>query len=327
MKCRSRLTYEQKGMYGMSGAEEKTDNRSLALYHIANYVEHRLGFSKADFIEWFSEEQGGKSEKTLWRYIRGDSPMKKWSFEQFWGLVESTVQHYLEYDKDMGRPLTPHAAEIWEQEKAEQEERCRFYFLTLEATERTADFPEAARDLLEIAEKDKRETLEDIRPVFEKLDQETAYRLRRNFPALASTTAEDALFLAHFLTRTEEEKETLKAAMLQGATVDAETMLACLQSEEVRCWADLKNGDYEDTSRKAKGSWDEFCEKFMELSLLQYPGVSLFLKTPLLLAFNNIDPKTGKATVKLPGEVDLDLLLLFKYCLAPKERERFRPSK
>lgn len=310
----------------MSEAEKKTDTRSMALYHIANYLEKQLGFPKADFIEWFSMEEDGKSEKTLRRYIRGKSPMKKWTFGQFWAMVESTVQQYLEYE-GMGKSPDLHAAETWEREKGEQEERCRFYFLDLDATDRAADFPEAARDLLETAQREKRETLEDIRPVFKELDQETAYRLQRNFPALASTTAEDALFLAHILTRTEEEKEALKAAMRQGTTVDAGTMLACLQSEEVRCWADLKNEDYRDTSKKATGNWERFCKQFMDLGLLQYPAVSLFLKTPLLLAFNNIDPETGKATVKLPSGDDLDLLLLFKYCLSPEERERFRPSK
>lgn len=240
---------KQKGMCKMSGAKKKEDARSLALYHIANYLEQRLKFPKADFIEWFSMEDGGKSEKTLRRYIKGDSPMKKWTFEQFWDLVERTVQQYLEYE-DIGRSLAPHAAETWEREKGEQEEQCRLYFLDMDDPDRAEDFPKAGRELFEAAERDKREILEALKPVFEVLAPETAYSLQRNFPALAAVTANDAVFLAHIMTRTAEEKEDLKAAMLKGATVDAGTMLAYLQSEEVQCWVNLKNDDYKDCQRQ-----------------------------------------------------------------------------
>lgn len=199
----------------MSGAEKKEDARSLALYHIANYLEQRLKFPKADFIEWFSMEDGGKSEKTLRRYIKGDSPMKKWTFEQFWDLVERTVQQYLEYE-DIGRSLAPHAAETWEREKGEQEEQCRLYFLDMDDPDRAEDFPKAGRELFEAAERDKREILEALKPVFEVLAPETVYSLQRNFHALAAVTANDVVFLAHIMTRTAEEKEDLKAAMLKG---------------------------------------------------------------------------------------------------------------
>lgn len=306
----------------MIGAEKKTDARSLALYHMANYLEQRLKFPKADFIEWFSMEDGGKSEKTLRRYIKGDSPMNKWTFEQFWNMVENTVRQYLEYES-MGKSLAPNAAEIWEQEKAEQEKQCRFYFLDLNAPERSEDFPEEARQIFETAEQNKKKLLEHIKPIFEALDDGTAYSLQHNFLALATVTAEDCLFMAHILTRTEEEKEALKAAMLQGATVDAGTMLACLQSEEVRCWVNMKNVNYKGTARKSNGIWEQFSDNFMKLTPLEFAHVSSFIEIPLLLALDRGGFEAEKVEVRLPSADDIELLLLFKYCLTPEGRGQY----
>lgn len=298
-----------------------SDNRGLALGYIAEYLGSRLGFRKSDFIEWFSEEKEGKSEKTLMRYIRGETPMKKWSFDEFWALVESTVQKYFEYDR-LGKPLVPHAAETWEKEKGTQEALCRLFFLDLDAPDRAADFPEAGQQLFEIAERYKQQFLDSVKPVFEALDEDTAYSLQKNFSAFAAVTAEDTAFWGDILNMTAEEKEEKKAAMLQGATVDAGTMLSCLQSEEVRCWVDLRNGDYKDTARNAKGTWERFSEKFMALMPWQFPVTAWFLLTPFLVACAGVDPAAGKIEVQLPTQEDIDLLLLFKYCIAPEEREQ-----
>lgn len=302
-----------------------TDNRGLALGYIAEYLESRLGFRKGDFIEWVSEEKKGKSETTLRRYIKGDTPMKSWSFEEFWALVDKTVQLYLEYDDDK-RPLAPHAAEIWEREKDTQEGFCRTFFLDLDAPERAADFPEAGQGLFETADWGKQHFLDSIKSVFEALNEDIAYSLQKNFPAFASVTKEDIAFWDEILNMTEEEKEQQKAAMLQGATVDAGTMLACLQSEEVRCWVNLRNGDYKDTARNAKGIWERFSEKFMALMPWQYPATACFLLLPLLVASAGADPAARKIDVPLPTQEDIDLLLLFKYCLAPEERDRLLKS-
>ena len=308
----------------MSVKRKTEDTRGLALGHIAEYLKNRLGFRKGEFIEWFSEEgKGSKSEKTLWRYIRGDTAMKDWTFEQFWGKVEGVVEKYFEYDKEIGRPLAPNAAEIWEREKGEQEERCRFFFLDLNVPERAEDFPEQAKQIFETAEKNKKKLLELIKPIFEALDDGTAYSLQHNFLALATVTAEDCLFMAHILTRTEEEKEALKAAMLQGVTVDAGTMLACLQSEEVRCWVNMKERDYTGTAKKSKGIWEQFSDKFMKLTPLEFAHVSSFIEIPLLLALDRGGFEAEKVEVQLPSGDDIELLLLFKYCLTPEGRGQY----
>lgn len=309
----------------MNEKQRTEDSRGAALWYITEYLETRLKFRRNDFMEWFSMEDGGKSEKTLRRYIKGDSPMKKWTFEQFWNIVEGTVRQYLEYE-DMGKPLVPHAAEIWEQEKTKQEEICRCYFLDLNAPERSEDFPESAQRLYERTDQNKKALLDTIKPIFKALDEGTAYSLQQNFPALASVTADDCVFIAHIMTRTEEEKKGLKAAMLQGATVDAGTMLACLQSEEVRCWSNLKNQDYTDTARKSKALWERFSDKLMALMPWQYAAVSLLIETILLLALDKGDPEAKGIEVKLPTADDIELLLLFKYCLAPDEREQYMES-
>lgn len=303
-----------------------TDNRGLALGYIAEYLESRLGFRKSEFIEWFSEEKGSKSEKTLMRYIRGDTPMKSWSFEEFWGMVEEVVKQYLEYDK-MGKPTAPHAAKIWEEEKGKQEMFCRMFFLDPDASDRAADFPETGQQLFEDAEWYKRQFLSSVKSVFEALNEDIAYSLQKNFPAFAAVTVEDITFWDDILNMTAEEKEEMRTDMLQGATVDAGTMLACLQSEEVRCWVDLRNGDYRDTARTAKGTWERFSEKFMALMPWQFPVTAWFLLIPLLVACAGVDPTAGKIDAPLPTQEDIDLLLLFKYCLAPEERGKLLESK
>lgn len=301
---------------------KRADNRGLALGYIAEYLESRLGFRKDIFLEWLSPEDGnGPSEKTLRRYIKGETPMKRWSFEEFWNMVEKAVQQYLEYN-EMGKSTVSHAAETWEQEKETLEGVCRLFFLDLNAPERAADFPEGGQGLFETGERYKRQVLDSIKPVFEVLEAGIQYSLQENFPALAAVTAEDIAFWGDTLTMTEEEKAGLKTEMLQGATVDAGTMLACLQSEEVRCWVDFRNGDYRDTARNAKGTWERFREKFMALMPWQFPVTAWFLLTPFLVACAGVDPTAGKVKVQLPTKEDIDLLLLFKYCIAPEERER-----
>lgn len=306
----------------MSKAEKKADARGLALYHIANYLEQRLKFPKADFIEWLSMEDGGKSDRTLQRYIKGDSPMKKWTFEQFWAMVESTVKEYLEYE-DFGRPLVPHAEEIWKQEKGQQEEQCRLYFMDLDAPERAADFPEPGQRLIERADEGKRRVLDAIEGVFKALNPNIQYSLQRNFLALTTVTAEDCLFLAHILTRTETEKEALKTAMLQEAAVDAKTMLAYLKSEEVLCWVNLMNRDYSDTARNSTKIWDRFSDKFMALTVTQFSAVSQFIEIILLFAIDKKDLKAEKIEVELMTAEDIELLFLFKYFLTPEKRRPF----
>ena len=250
--------------------------------------------------------------------------MNKWTFEQFWNMVEDAVQEYLEHE-DIGKSLVPNAAEIWGREKAKQKEECRFFFIDLNAPKRSEDFPKEVKQIFETAEQNKKKLLELIKPIFEALDDRTAYSIPRNFLALTTVTAEDCVFLAHAMTRTEEEKEALRADMLQGATVDAGTMLACLQSEKVRCWVNLKNRDYNrtGTAKKSKGNWEWFCELFMDLKPWQFAHVSFLIEIILLFALDRGGFEAEKVEVRLPSADDIELLLLFKYCLAPEGRGQY----
>lgn len=300
------------------------DSRGMALQYIINYLEEHFGLCQRDFINYFSAEKDGKSEKTLLRYMKGDSPMKKWTFEQFWNMVDSSVQQCFEYGDQ--KSLIPHASETWKQEKAKHEEICRFFFLDLNVSDRSEDFPESIRQLYIIDNKNKKELLDIIEPIFNALDESIAYSLQCNFSALAAVTSEDCLFWAHILTRTEEEKETLKGAMLQGHTVDAGTMLKYLQSEEVQCWVNLKNVDYSDTARKSNRIWGRFKDKVMDLPPWQFAAFSSLVEIFLVTVLNKSTPGAEKIEIKLPTADDIELLLLFKYCLAPNEREKLLES-
>ncbi len=300
----------------------KKDIRGFALWYIAEYLESRLGFRKNDFLEWISEMEGGTSEKTLTRYIRGDTPMKRWTFSQFWSMVEEAVGHYLEYE-EFGQSLAPHAAEIWEQEKETQEALCRLFFLDLDAPERVEDFPEHGRRLFEDAEAYKQQFLDELKPVFGLLDKAIQYKIQANFAAIATVTTEDITFWRNIQSMTAEEKEAQRRLMLQGATVDAGIMLANLGNEEMRCWVNLRDRDYRDTARNAKEPWAQFSEKFRELAPWQFPMTAWFFITPFQVACAKGEATDGKIEVQLPMREDIDLLLLFKYCLAEEERERF----
>lgn len=299
----------------------KKDIRGFALWYIAEYLESRLGFRKDDFLEWISGMEGGRSEKTLTRYIRGDTPMKGWTFSQFWSMVEETVDQYLEYEK-LGTSLAPHAAETWEREKATQEELCRMYFMDLDAPERAEDFPEHGRRLFEEAEPYKQQFLDELKPVFGLLDKAIQYKIQANFAAIAAVTTEDIAFWRKIQSMTAEEKEAQRTLMLQGATVDAGTMLSNLGSEEMRCWVNLRDRDYRDTARNAKEPWAQFSEKFKKLAPWQFPMTAWFFITPFLAACAGGEATNRKVEVQLPIREDIDLLLLFKYCLAEEERER-----
>lgn len=310
----------------MSVKRKTEDTRGMALWYITEYLERHLSFPSNLFLGWLAgenleERKNGekvenkkrkkrKSIKTLQRYIKGETAMKSWKFEEFWKMVEKAVHDYLRDN--------PEITAIWEQEKAEQKEKCRNFFVDLNAPERSGSFQEYAEN--------RQELLKRIEPIFEALDKRIAYSLQANFPALASVTAEDCVFIAHVMTRTEEEKEALKVAMLQGATVDAGTMLAYLQSEEVRCWVDLEKHDYSNTARNSKAIWERFSEKLMALTPWQYANVTLLIETILLLALDKGDPEAKGIEVKLPTADDIELLLLFKYCLDPDERGQYIES-
>ena len=300
--------------------EKYIDCRYIALQYTATYMELRLNFSVGDFLFWFSEETD-MSEKTIWRYYRGETPMKRWTFEQYWNFVENIVQKYIDND-GATVPPPPCATEIWAKGKVDLEKTCRVCFINPYDLSRLADLPIELQKVIEVMDAHMRKCLEDIKPRLDMMGQKTLYSLLRNFPALVSVTMDDNMFLTKLLTMKPKEKESLKAAMLQGATVDAGTMLANLKCEEVRCWVDFKSTDYGDTSRKAKGIWESFSEKFMDLSIAHYPAVTMFLIMLPEMSYNC----KASTTKKMPDDSatydDLDLLLLFKYCLAPEEQKR-----
>lgn len=306
---------------------QKQDYRSLALDYILRYAERQFGIAPGDFIEWLTEDFARKSNKTIRRYLKGESPMKSWTFQEFWKIIYNNIQGHLE-NEGLWKKTTPNAAKIWAEEKERVEALCALFFLCSDTSIREADFTEETQWHIEVEASGKKKLLEGIRPIFEALDQVAAYSLQRNFPALSSVTSEDVEFWSHVLDMTETEKAEQKKEMRGRTTVDAGTMLDCLQSEEVRCWVDLKNADYKDTVRKTTmDNWKQFSEKFMALSLLQCSVTASFLLVSLQpVSSGPILSKQGKIEAMLPSGEDIDLLLLFKYCLAPEERGWFLPN-
>lgn len=305
--------------------DKKKVRRNFALDYIVRYAEKRLGCNRDDFIEWLTDS--GKSEKTMRRYIKGNTPMKCWTFQQFWELVTDTVQTYLEYD-NYGRSINPDAATIWASEKDLVKQICNLFFIDLEDPDRISDLPDDLRQYIEDGTAKHKGYLDTIKPIFEALDPAIAYSLQRNFPALASVTQDDIEFWDYILDMTADEKAAEKEVMLKEVRVNTETILEYLQSEEVRCWVDLKNTDYKDTARHAKGNWERFREKFVALPLPQYLLTMSFLWTSLRPASTGADhTEEEKVEIKLPGKEDVELLFIFKYCLPQNERTQFLTNK
>lgn len=302
---------------------KKQDYKSLALDYIVKYAEDKLGFAPADFIEWLSSQRNGKSEKTLWRYIKGKTPMKSWTFREFWVEVDCVIQNYLE-DEVLWKRTVPNAPKIWADERESIQARCALFFLCSDTPIGAEEFPDEIEASIKAIETCKEEMLDAIRPIFEKIDPVLAYNLKRNFPALSSVTPEDIEFWSYILNMTDEDKAELLVQMKGKATVDAGTMLEHLQSEEVRCWVALKTSDYTDAVRKTTtDSWEQFRKRFMELPLHQFAGTVSFLLASLTPASSYpAFAEREKIEIALPSRTDIDLLLLFKYCLASEERRQ-----
>lgn len=282
------------------------DSRNLALSYIAHCLDQQLGFPISDFFKTLTAVGEIKSEKTLWRNFYSETPVRIGNFETFWAMVETAVETFLNTSSYEKRT----ASKTWSAKKDEWKQLCRSFFTW-----------QGGRS--EEMERARKKVLDQFKPVFNLLDKGTAYSLQHNFPALAAVTIDDVSFLLSFLARTDAEKEALMEKMLQCKTVDTNTMLGYVKSKEMQCWVNLIKGDYSDTARRTPNDiWELFAEKFIGLSLPQYFIVLSFLEVPLLQQTNEINPKTGKITIRLPGSVDLDLLLLFKYFLVPEERKK-----
>ena len=297
------------------------DKRGLALLYITDYAEKRLGFSRNDFLAWLEDAEKGKSEKTLMRYINGESAMGKWTFKEFWALVEDAIEAYLEYENSVKLHHSD-ATKIWNEENAKVKEKCRIFFYDIFAPEEIRQSPHTDR-LEKFGDSEKHATLKALRQIDLTVDCDTAYRLQKNFPALASVTVEDIKFMCMLRSQTREENAELKGAMLRGEPADTATILKNLQSADARCWVDIKNADYADVSRKQDKSywWKRFCEKCEALDILQFQTTASFLITCLFSRGVKIDGNSTKpVNLLLPTADELDLLLLFKYCLSRKAR-------
>ena len=297
------------------------DKRGLALLYITDYAEKRLRFSRNDFLAWLEDAEKGKSEKTLMRYINGESAMGKWTFKEFWALVEDTIESYLEYHNSVKLHHSD-ATKIWNEEKVEVKDKCRIFFYDIFAAGKIGQSSHIDR-LEKFGDSEKHATLEALRPIYLALDCDTAYRLQKNFPALASVTVEDIKFMGMLREQTSEDSARLKSTMLQSETVDAMEMLKNLQSIEARCWVDIKNADYSDISRKrdVKSSWRKFYDQSAEIKATQFMTMMSFLLVCLFSSGVVVDEKSKDSlTLSLPSADDIELLLLFKYCISRKAR-------
>lgn len=306
---------------------EIKDTRGLALTILANYLQKQLGFPKGVFFEWFSMEEGSPSDKTLWRYSRGETPMARWSFEEFWEKAGQTIKLYIEEDITNGKTKeskekAQRAAEKWERDKYKIEQYCRVFFIDNSAVERYADFPEHMGDQMI---EDSKDVLTAFQEVFIQLPAEMVYSIQRNFLAYSRVTTDDISLLKRILVLSQEEKKKLKTEMSQEAAESIEIILERLTSEEAQCWVHIRDIDYTDTVRKGntqEKSWERFCKQCASLEPMQIVTTILFLVVTVSTPGPDFDPKEQTIEALPVTPDDIDLIMLFKYCLTPEARKK-----
>lgn len=294
------------------------DPRRLALIYLSDYLQKELGFPRNDFLEWLAIESG-LSEKTLQRYSRGEIPMKRWSFKDFWENAERTIKQFLIEYNSYGKVTVQGAAEKWERDKQKIEEVCCLFFIDFSDPKRYEDFP-VGQYMKEEIEK----VLLAFREAFMQLPEELCYSMQRNFLAYSNITSEDIKLLRYILVLSTEEKKQLKGRMSNEPTESVEIILERLTSPEVRCWVDIRDNNYADTVRKGntkEKSWERFYKQCAFMEPLQIGTTILFL----VMTVSTLDPDcnpTESITVLPFTPDDIDLIMLFKYCLKPEAQKR-----
>lgn len=291
--------------------QKKIDGRGFAIAYIAK----KLSMPRILFSHYLSDELG-KDEATIDGYAIGKSPMKRWAYEDFFAAAEKAIETYTTNDR-ISDPRQKSVADKWEREKEELKKVCRCFFFDVDALERASDFPEPVQAIIEHSN----EMVKSFMPVFLQLDKQTAYKLKNDIQAYASVTPKDLAFVSAMIELPKEEKETLRASMSQMETVSAGTMLERLKSEEVRHWVNIGSKTYKDTCKHGKDvqkSWDSFYEQYTTRYSLQALLLTPFL---MLTLFVPNDEETVRLDKKRFGKAEVDLLLLFKYCLTEEAQD------
>lgn len=282
--------------------KKKTDGRGFAI----SYIAEALSIPLKKFCYWLSDEQEeNKSEYTLYRYATGQGVMRHWTFDEFFQEASEAVQRYCD-NEDISSTEKDRIEALWEEEQEKIKRGCAIFFVDPDAPERS----------LEESEKIKLDGLNDIKSFFFMLDEQAAYKLQRHFSAYVNISADDFAFIMAILDMAEKERDSLKEDMLQMETIGAGEMLERLKSDEVQHWVNIRNADYRDICRKGhdvEKSWSSFKEEYVKIGVLQ----ALMLLNLLVVMFITppVDGQYDLDTRRF-GTAEIDLLLLFKYCLA-----------
>lgn len=261
------------------------------------------------------------SAPTLLKAATGQHIQRRWSFDEFWNRVEYVVQFYA--DEKCSDVLRE-----WESKKGELEPICRELFFDINAPERSADFPPAARIFAEDFEAKKGRMLDTLTEILQMLgdaNEYTLYRYSRGFSAFASITEDDLKFIVKVLDMTEAEKAGLRDRMEKQETVDAVTMLDRMYSEELRTWLELRNNSFANTINHREGiqkSIEEFLKKCNNLSgwrlFVLHRFIFLALVGPGIEEHLEEKIEQGEKIILDPlrfSNAEIDLFLMFKYIL------------
>lgn len=291
--------------------QKKIDGRGFAIAYIAR----KLSMPR-NLLSQYLSYQLGKEEATVDDYAVGKSPMKRWKYDDFFAAVERAVAKYTK-NENIREVRQKSVADKWSQEKEELKKVCRCFFFDVDVPERAPDFPEPVQSIMEHSN----EMVKSFMPVFLQLDKQTAYKLQHDIQAYASVTSKDLAFVSAMIELPKEEKETLRASMSQMETVSAGTMLERLKSEEVRHWVNIGSKTYKDVCKHGNDvikSWDSFYEQYTARYSLQALLLTPFL---MLTLFVPNDEETVRLDKKRFGKAEVDLLLLFKYCLTEEAQD------
>lgn len=288
--------------------KKKTDGHGLVI----SYIAETLSIPLVTFCGWLSDEfEEDVSEYTLLRAARGQRIRWYWTFDEFFEKVDSAVQMYCE-NEIMDSKQREAVISRWTKEKENIKKDCKLFFTDVDTVEHSQGDVEIRNQLLGL-----------IEHIFRQLDKPTAYKLQRDFIAYVSVLPDDLMFLNSVLNKEAVEKDSILRSMLQKETVNAGTMLEYLKSDEVRHWVNIRNESYTDQCRKDRGKkietiWEDFVKQYDELSYVQastlFHTLLIIFLWPLKYGDNPPD------TVRF-GEKEIDMLLLFKYCLTAQARE------
>lgn len=254
-------------------------------------MEKKMVLGKGSFFNWLN---------------RGFPVKIPFEAQELWQAVENTYNEFL-LNVEITSEQRNRMAECW----SERSEFLRQCIDTLFASMVCKDFfKEYFQEFLDKQGK----SIKTCPPWF-------VYKLNANFDGYRSITDNDLLFVLKLLTEGKRESVIAEVAA-EEMKPSAEIIQGLLDEHSSgKEWWEIRNNSYTNSLKNNKNSsdlsWDKFLDKLKKLPFEEYQRFIYFL---MLIWPDNIGVS--------PFETEeIDLLLIFKYCLTTEAQERILKNK